>query len=57
MPSASRVTSAPAASQTSDMALMKEILVARKALAATLVSSAVARSATTTGVPAAIVSA
>ena len=39
--SASCMTSAPAASQTSAIALMKEILVARKALAATLTSSAV----------------
>ena len=40
--SASRVTSAPVASQTSAIALMNEILVARKELAATLTSSAVA---------------
>ncbi len=48
---ASCVTSAPEASHTSAIALMKEILVARKELAATLTSSAVARSVTTTGVP------
>ena len=40
--SARSTTSAPAASQTSATALMKEILVARNALAATLTSSAVA---------------
>ena len=40
--SASWETSAPAASQTSAMALMKEILVARNALAEALTSSAVA---------------
>jgi hypothetical protein len=44
----------PAASATSAMALMKEIFVARKEFAATLTSSAVARSVTTTGQPAAI---
>ena len=38
-------------SQTSAIALMKEILVARKEFAATLTSSAVVRSVTTTGVP------
>ena len=42
--SARSVTSAPAASQTWDTALMKLILVARKAFAATLMSSAVAKS-------------
>lgn len=42
-------TSACAASQTSAMALMKEILVARNALAAVLTSSAVAKSVTTIG--------
>ena len=42
--SASRTTSAPAASHTSAIALMNEILVARNAFAATLTSSAVARS-------------
>ena len=51
--SASLRTSASAASQTSAMALMKEILVARKAFAATLTSSAVAKSVTTKGTPAA----
>ena len=40
--SARSTTSAPVASQTSAIALMKEILVARKAFAATLTSSAVA---------------
>lgn len=48
------MTSAPVASQTSAMALMYEIFVARKELAATLTSSAVGRSVTTTGVPWAI---
>ena len=54
MPSAAdRVTmSPPVASHTSAMALMKEIFVARKALAATLTSSAVAKSVTRSGVPA-----
>ena len=47
--SASSVTSAPAASQSSAIALMKEILVARNELAATLTSSAVARSVTSRG--------
>ena len=42
MASASWVTSAPVASHTSAMALMKEILVARNALALTFTSSAVA---------------
>ena len=42
MASASPVTSAPVASHSSAIALMKEILVARKELAATLTSSAVA---------------
>ncbi len=46
---ASWLTSAPEASQTSAIALMKEIFVARKAFAATLTSSAVAKSVTTTG--------
>ena len=46
MASASWVTSAPTASATSAIALMKEILVARNALAATFTSSAVARSVT-----------
>ena len=54
MASARVATSAPAASHTSAIALMKEIFVARKAFAATLTSSAVGRSVTTTGVPAAI---
>ena len=40
--SARAVTLAPAASQTWDMALMKEIFVARKAFALILTSSAVA---------------
>ena len=49
--SASRITSAPAASHISAIALMNEILVARKALAATLTSSAVSRSIVSTGMP------
>ena len=49
---ASIVTSAPVASQISAIALMKLILVARKELAATLTSSAVAKSEAMTGVPA-----
>ena len=49
MARASWVTSPPATSQTSAIALMKEILVARKAFAATLTSSAVAKSVTTSG--------
>ena len=51
--SASCTTSPPVTSQISAIALMKEILVARKALAATLTSSAVARSVSISGVPAA----
>ncbi len=51
--SARSVTSAPVASHSSAMALMKEIFVARKALAATFTSWAVAKSVTTTGVSAA----
>ncbi len=51
MASASFVTSAPVTSQTSAIALMNEILVARNELAATLTSSAVAKSVTTTGAP------
>jgi hypothetical protein len=43
------VTSPPATSQTSAIALMKLILVARNAFAATLTSSAVAKSVTTSG--------
>ena len=54
MASARVSTSAPAASATSAMALMKEILVARNEFAATLTSSAVARSVTTTGESAAM---
>ena len=52
-PSASArvITSAPAASHTFATALMKEILVARNAFAATFTSSAVARSVTMYGVP------
>ena len=49
--SASVITSAPAASHTFATALMKEILVARKAFAATFTSSAVARSVVIYGVP------
>ncbi len=48
------VTSPPVASHTSAIALMNEIFVARKALAATLTSCAVAKSVTTTGVDRAI---
>ena len=55
--SASWVTSAPVASHSSAIALMKEILVARNELAATLTSWAVARSVTIFGVPAASASA
>jgi hypothetical protein len=51
---ASWITSPPVASQTSAIALMNEILVARKEFAATLTSSAVAKSVTTTGVSVAI---
>ncbi len=54
MASASLTTSPPAASQTSAIALMKEIFVARKELAAVLTSSAVGKSVTTSGVPSAI---
>ena len=50
-PAASCVTSAPVTSHTSAIALMNEILVARKEFAATLTSSAVAKSVTTTGAP------
>ena len=52
--SASWVTSAPAASASSAIALMKEIFVARKAFAPPFTSSAVGRLHTTTGVPSAI---
>ena len=48
---AKTVTSPPAASQTSAIALINEILVAKKELAATLTSSAVGRSARIQGVP------
>ncbi|CAB4610077.1 unannotated protein [freshwater metagenome] len=48
---ASTVTSPPAASQTSAIAFINEIFVARKELAATLTSSDVGRSALTQGVP------
>ena len=48
---ASRAASAPVASQISAIALMKEIFVARNALAASLTSSAVARSVATNGTP------
>ncbi len=53
MASASATTSAPTASHTSDIALMNEIFVARNEFAAALTSSAVARSVTIRGVPAA----
>ena len=49
--SASTVTSAPVVSQISDTALMKEIFVARNALAETFTSSDVGRSVTIIGVP------
>ena len=48
---ASSTTSAPATSHSSAIALMKEIFVARKAFAAILTSSAVAKSVTTMGTP------
>ncbi len=51
MASASRVTSPPAAWHICAIALMKEIFVARNAFAATLMSSAVAMSHSTTGTP------
>ena len=54
MASASFTTSPSAASQTSAMALMKEILVARKELAEVFTSSAVGKSVTTKGEPSAI---
>jgi len=57
MASASRVTSPPVASHSSAMALMKEIFVARKALAATFTSSAVGRFATTRGMSSASIGA
>lgn len=50
MASASMFTSPPAAWHIWAIALMKLIFVARNALAATLMSSAVARSHSTTGV-------
>ena len=50
----SAVTSAFTTSHTSAIALMNEIFVARNEFAATLTSSAVAKSVTTTGVPDAI---
>ena len=49
MARASRVTSAPVTSHTSDIALMNEILVARNELAAIFTSSAVAKLQVTTG--------
>ena len=52
--SASATTSAPLRSLRSAIALMNETLVARNALAAVLESSAVSRSVTCTGVPAAM---
>lgn len=51
--SASFLTSPSAASQTSAMALMNEIFVARKELAAVFTSSAVGKSVTTNGDPSA----
>ncbi len=52
--SASVETSAPVMAHISEIALMKEIFVARNALALTFTSSAVARSVVITGVPSAI---
>lgn len=49
--SASVMTSAPEVSQTSAIALMKEIIVAMNAFADALASSAVAQSVTSVGVP------
>ena len=49
MPAATSFTSAPSASQILAISLMKEILVARKALDAYLIISAVRRSVTTIG--------
>ena len=49
MPSTTSATSAPTASQTAAIALTKEILVARKALAAYLMVSADAGSVTMNG--------
>ena len=46
MPTTTSATSAPTCSDSAAMALMKEIFVARKALAAYLMSSAVAGSVT-----------
>ena len=51
--SASWVTSAPTTSAISAIALMNEILVARNAFAETFTSSAVAKSVTMRGMPAA----
>ena len=50
MPAATSFTSAPSASQMLAISLMKQILVARKALQAYLIISAVRRSVTTIGV-------
>ena len=55
--SARWVTSAPVTSQSSAMALMNEIFVARNEFAATLTSSAVARSVTIRGVPSSMIEA
>ncbi len=52
MASASATTSAPLASHSAAIALMKEIFVARNALDATLTSSAVSRFVTMRGTPA-----
>ena len=49
MPSATSLMSAPTASHTAATALMKEIFVAKKALAAYLIVSAEAGSVTITG--------
>ena len=51
---ASAETSPPVAAQMSAIALMNEILVARNALAAPLASSDVARSVSSSGMPASV---
>ncbi len=51
MPRATSVTSAPTSSQTLAISLMKEILVARKALEASLIISALATSVRTISPP------
>ena len=51
MPLATSMTLAPVTSQTLAISLMKEIFVARKALAASLIISALAMSVRTSGAP------